>query len=207
MDIDQRIAQFENMVQADPDNDMAHFSLGNALQQAQRFQEAADSFMRCIALNDAMSKAYQLAGAAYIEAGQNEMATSILTKGYEAAAKRGDMMPVKAMGELLEKLGQPIPDIGQIKEIAIPDGSFICSQTGKPGTRMEKPPFRGSIGDWIVQHISQETFDAWIAQGTKVINELRLDMSRDQDAAMYDQHMYEFLGIDDQLLSELTAKV
>lgn len=207
MDIDQRIAQFENMVQADPDNDMAHFSLGNAYEQAGQFQEAADSFMRCISLNDAMSKAYQLAGAAYIAAGQNEMATSILTKGYEAAAKRGDMMPVRAMGELLEKLGQPLPDIGQAVAESVPEGSFVCSRTGKPGTQMESPPFRGPIGEWIADNIAQETFTAWIAQGTKVINELRLDMSRDQDAAMYDQHMHEFLGIDDQLLSELAAKV
>ena len=33
-DLEQRIAQFENMAQADPDNEMAHFSLGNAYLQA-----------------------------------------------------------------------------------------------------------------------------------------------------------------------------
>ena len=37
---DERIAQFENMANEDPDNDMAHFSLGNAYLQAGRAAEA-----------------------------------------------------------------------------------------------------------------------------------------------------------------------
>ena len=32
--VDDRIAQFERMAAEDPDNDMAHFSLGNAYLQA-----------------------------------------------------------------------------------------------------------------------------------------------------------------------------
>ncbi len=37
----------------------------------------------------------------------------------------------------------------------------------------------------------------------KVINELRLDFSSEQDQDVYEQHMYEFLGIDEALLAEL----
>ena len=66
MDIETRIAQFEKMAHDDPDNDMAHFSLGGAYQQAGRFEEAAESYLRCVELNPGMSKAYQLAGAALI---------------------------------------------------------------------------------------------------------------------------------------------
>ena len=40
MDIASRIAQFENMCQADPDNDMAHFSLGGAYAQDGRHEDA-----------------------------------------------------------------------------------------------------------------------------------------------------------------------
>src|SRR6185295_6166388 len=103
MEITPRAAQFENMVQADPSNDMAHFSLGGAYNQAGRFLEAAESCMRCIQLNPAMSKAYQMAGAAYMAAGQTSMAGEILTDGYRAAAERGDRMPMKAMGDLLRQ--------------------------------------------------------------------------------------------------------
>jgi thioredoxin-like negative regulator of GroEL len=39
--LDERIAQFEKMAVEDPDNDMAHFSLGSAYLQAGRHKEAA----------------------------------------------------------------------------------------------------------------------------------------------------------------------
>ena len=64
MDIQQRIAQFENMVrdEADPTNDMAWFSLGGAYAQAGRHADAAKAYVRCVQINPAMSKAWQLAG-------------------------------------------------------------------------------------------------------------------------------------------------
>ena len=71
---------------------------------------------------------------------------------------------------------------------------------------MARPPFRGKLGAWIHGNISQETFQEWIGQGTKVINELRLDLSRDEDGATYDAHMREYLGIDDDLYAKLTGQ-
>lgn len=111
MDINQRIAQFENMVQADPENDMAHYSLGNAYAQAERWGDAAASYLRCIEKNPGMSKAYQLAGEALVKAGDRERAVEVLTKGYTAAGERGDRMPQRAMGELLKSLGAPVPQV------------------------------------------------------------------------------------------------
>ena len=46
MDLDQRIAQFENMAAEDEANDMAHFSLGGAYLQAGRHAEAAASLQQ-----------------------------------------------------------------------------------------------------------------------------------------------------------------
>ena len=66
---------------------------------------------------------------------------------------------------------------------------------------------RGALGQWIYENISVETWREWIGQGTKVINELRLDFSREEDQRVFDQHMCEFLGIDESLYKELaTAK-
>jgi Fe-S cluster biosynthesis and repair protein YggX len=204
MDINQRIAQFENMVQADPDNDMAHYSLGNAYAQAERWNDAAASYLRCIDKNAAMSKAYQLAGDALINAGDAPRAIEVLTTGFKSAASRGDRMPQKAMGDLLKKLNAPVPEMASKgPEVAPGSGQILDSVSGRPGTRMARPPFRGPVGAWIGEHISKETFDAWIAQGTKVINELRLDLSRDEDSALYDKHMREYLGIDDELYQKL----
>jgi len=207
MDISQRIAQFENMVQADPTNDMAHFSLGGAYAQAGRPLDAAESYVRCFRINVDMSKAYQLAGKAFIDAGKRPEAIAVLNEGYAVAAKRGDFMPKKAMGDLLVSLGESLPTVeGAKPEVAPIVGSFVDRRTGRPGTKMDRPPFRGPVGAWIQENISAESFKEWILQGTKVINELRLDLSRDDHAETYDQHMREYLGIDEELLSKLTTK-
>jgi Fe-S cluster biosynthesis and repair protein YggX len=61
------------------------------------------------------------------------------------------------------------------------------------------------VGAWIGENISAETWRQWIGQGTKVINELRLDFTRDRDQEIYDQHMREYLGIDEEVLKEIAA--
>lgn len=205
MDIETRIAQFEKMAADDQNNDMAHFSLGNAYQQAGRFAEAAESFLRCVELNEAMSKAYQLAGACLMASEQTERAKDVLLSGFVSSGERGDLMPQRAMGDMLDQLGVDRPEVEKKQDVAIPEGSFVCSRTGKPGTEMNRPPFKGPVGEWIQQNIAKETFDDWIGQGTKVINELRLDLSRDEDAETYDQHMREYLGIDEELYQKLST--
>lgn len=206
MDLDTRIAQFEKMASDDPNNDMAHFSLGGAYQQAGRFAEAAECYVKCFELNPTMSKAYQLAGAALIASDQTDRAGEILLRGFTVAGERGDLMPKNAIGDMLDQLGIEKPVVEKKAPEPSGDGSFVCQRTGKPGAQMPRPPFKGPIGEWIHANISRETFDAWIAQGTKVINELRLDLSRDQDSETYDAHMREYLGIDDLKYEELTGE-
>lgn len=206
MDITQRIAQFENMASSDPTNEMAHFSLGRAYLDAGRFADAATSFDRCIAVAPDMSKAYQLAGEAAIKAGQKDRAARVLQAGYELAALKGDLMPKKAIAELLAQIGLPVPEISTSQAgPALSEGSFICGKTGRPGTRLPSAPFDDPVGLWIFEHITAETWRAWIAQGTKVINELRLDLSREQDSDTYDRYMREYLGIDEALLAKIRS--
>ncbi len=196
----QRIAQFENMCEADPDNEMAHFSLGRAYTEAGRHDDAAQSFLNCIDKAPGMSKAYQLGAESFRQLERAEEAAELATKGYTIAAERGDVLPRDAMKAFLEELGRPIPEVaGGAAEAPIPDGSFICQSSGRPGTEMTRAPFKGPAGEWILANISNETFQEWIGQGTKVINELRLDLSRDEDSQTYDEHMREFLGIPSEL--------
>jgi Fe-S cluster biosynthesis and repair protein YggX len=201
--IDERVTQFENMATADPTNEMAHFSLGSAYLQAGRPADAAASFERCIELNADMSKAYQLCGEAMLAVGWEDKAVVHLNRGYEIAAAKGDRMPQTAIAEMLEGIGRAVPDISDAaaasaKAIA-ESGSFICQHTGQPGTELDGPPFRGPVGEWIGSNIAAETWQQWIDQGTKVINEMRLDLSRPEDSATYDEHMYEFLGVPEDL--------
>lgn len=212
-DLADRIARFENMANADPTNDMAHFSLGGAYAQAGRHADAAKSYLRCVELNPEMSKAYQLAGASLIAAGQRKEAVATLTEGFTVAASKGDLMPRNAIETLLKQLDAPVPVVagnagpssGGAASGGSSEGTFTCSRTGKRGTKLTEPPMRGPIGAWIVDNISAETWRAWIGQGTKVINELRLDFSKEADQQTYDKHMREFLGIDDELHARLAG--
>lgn len=197
--LNDKIVRFEHMAAADPDNEMAHFSLGSAYQQAGRHAEAAKSFEKCLTLNPEMSKAYQMAGEAMIAAGWADKAVAVLYTGYEVAARKGDQMPKQAIATLLEKIGRKPPVIAGAEAAAeVKAGGFICQRTGRPGTRLPDPPMRGPLGKWIQENISAETWKQWIGQGTKVINELRLDFSREQDQQTYDTYMYEFLGLDEE---------
>ncbi len=206
MSTPERIAQFEKMAAADPTNEMAHFSLGNAYLQAGRYAEAAQSLSRVIELSPGLSKAYQLCGQAMISAGWEDRAAQTLSTGYEAAAGRGDRMVELAIEKLLVSIGRPIP---KVERAAAPSatspggGSFICRRTGRAGTQLESPPMRGPVGAWIHANISTETWREWIGQGTKVINEMRLDFSRDKDQEIYEQHMFEYLGIDEGVLTSI----
>jgi Fe-S cluster biosynthesis and repair protein YggX len=204
--INEKIARFEHMAAADPTNEMAHFSLGSAYQQVGRHAEAAKSFEKCLALNPEMSKAYQMAGEAMIAAGWADKAVAVLNKGYEVAARKGDNMPKQAIATLLEKIGRKPPTIaGAASATESKAGTFICQRTGRPGTRLAEPPMRGPLGKWIQENISAETWKQWIGQGTKVINELRLDFSREQDQQTYDNYMYEFLGLDEETRQKLSG--
>ena len=205
-----RIAQFEKMASADPTNEMAHFSLGKAYLDASRHAEAARSFERCVELAPDMSKAFQLGGQAMIGAGWTDRAVEFMNRGYETAARKGDLMPKNAIAELLRSIGREPPklsaEVDAAAELLKASGTFICQRTGRPGNKLPAPPFKGAIGQWIFENISAETWKQWIGQGTKVINELRLDFSRDKDQETYDQHMREFLGIDAEVLERIGAK-
>lgn len=207
-DLDDRIARFEHMARADPENEMAHFSLGSAYLQAGRAAEAATAFQRCTAINPDMSKAWQMAGEALIKAGWTDKAVEVLTKGYEIAAGKGDRMPQQAMADLLRSIGRepPPPRPPRATESKAGAGGFVCRRTGRKGTQLPRPPFRGPIGQWIYENIAAETWQGWIGQGTKVINELRLDFSRDEDQQTYDRYMCEYPGIDDALKMRLLGE-
>ena len=213
MDLQKRIAQFENMCQADPSNEMAHFSLGKAYGESGRFEDAASSFMRCIQLVPDMSTAYQMAGDMLVKAGKTDRATDVLLDGYTVAAERGDMKPKKAIEELLTAMNVPVPQVAKAAASAaaaalddsgpVPPGMIRCRKTGRVGNPLGRPPFKGPVGEWIAANIAKETFATWIAQGTKVINELRLDLSKDKDQESYDQAMHEYLGMDEEVMATL----
>ena len=67
---DTRIEQFKNMTEADPENELGHFSLGKAYLDAGQFDDAAASLRRVLELNAEFSKAYALLGQGYADLAQ-----------------------------------------------------------------------------------------------------------------------------------------
>ncbi|MDP7005438.1 MAG: Fe(2+)-trafficking protein [Phycisphaerales bacterium] len=188
-DLSEKIERFENMAMADPSNDMAHFSLGSAYLDAKRFAEATKSFESCIKLNPDMTRAMELRGSALLQLGEIEEAKKILIRGYEQSASKGEIRVRDGIAEILKAAGLETPSVEQ----------SIVTESGKP---LEEAPLPGEIGKWILENVDDEQWNVWIGQGTKVINELRLDFSRDEDQIVYEEYMAEFLGIPTEVINK-----
>ncbi|MCE9591694.1 MAG: Fe(2+)-trafficking protein [Planctomycetes bacterium] len=196
MDHQARIEQWEKMTREAPD-DMAWFSLGSAYKDAGRFEDADRAFASALELNPGMSRAYQLQAQVLIQLNKTDRAAQVLLRGYTIAAERGDVMPQRAMGALLEKIGRPVPLVKAAapkESEPITGDAVVDRKTGERGNRLPDPPMRGPLGLFIYDHYNRETWKQWIGQGTKVINELRLDFSNDAHQKTYEDNMLEWLG-------------
>ena len=206
----ERIEQWERMAEQAPD-DMAFFSLGSAYKDADRYGDAADAFEQAIVHNPGMSRAYQLLGECLLRLERDEEARDALLSGYKHAAERGDTLPKNAIAEMLKELDVPLPEVETAEqkqakldaEAAETGGRpmILDRRTGQPQPRLPDPPMRGPIGAFIFEHFGQITWTQWIGQGTKVINELRLDLSKPEHQDVYEQQMLDWLGITDDDLS------
>lgn len=196
----EKIEQFQKAVEQDPNDELAQFGLGSALLEAGRAEDAGPCFQRVLAVNSQNSKAYELLARAQKLTGHNDLAIQTLTNGYRVAHRRGDLMPMKAMGTLLEELGAEVPSVGEKKvgsaAVSASDGDFSCRRCGGAGPKLEKPPFKGELGETLCSTVCAACWQEWVGMGTKVINELRLPMYDPQAQELYDKHMKEFLLID-----------
>ena len=109
MDVQERIDNFKNMAEADPENQLGHFSLGKAYLDAERYEEACTSFRRVLELQSGFSKAYQHLGEALKGLGNTSEAVAILTEGFQIAAERGAIMPQATTAGTLQQLGAALP--------------------------------------------------------------------------------------------------
>jgi Fe-S cluster biosynthesis and repair protein YggX len=188
-ELQDKIARFENMTTADPTNDMAHFSLGSAYLEAERFAEAVSSFELCIDLNPEMTRAMELGGSALIQLAKIDDAKELLTRGYKQAASKGEMRVKDGIEVMMNAAGLELPEVE----------SNSTQTTGKP---LDKAPLPGAVGKWILENVDEDVWNVWIGQGTKVINELRLDFSREEDQRSYEDYMVEFLSIPSEVVEK-----
>jgi len=192
----QRIEQFRKMAGDDPTNELAHFSLGKAQLDAGEIQEAVGSFKRAIELNPNISKVYQLMGQALLKLNERQVAIETFNEGVKVADRRGDLMNKNEMITTLRELGAPVPETkASGPAVAAGEGEVFCKRCGRPGPKLEKPPFRNPFGQEIFENTCTACWREAIGMGTKVINELRLPMTDPQSQKVWDQHIREFLAL------------
>lgn len=194
-----KIEKLQRAVEEHPNNEMAQFALGSALLEAGRHEDAGPCFQRVLAINSQNSKAHELLGTAQILCGLRDLAVETLTNGYRVAHRRGDLMPMNAMADLLKELNAEVPTVGSKpeagKDRTSADG-FSCRRCGGGGPPLDKPPYKGELGDTILSSVCEPCWQEWLGMGTRVINELRLPMYDPQAQEMYNKHMKEFLLIE-----------
>ena len=118
-------------------------------------------------------------------------------------------MPQKAMGSLLGEAGARSAAGGGGGGSA---GGIVGrydsrSSHGPAGVSDVRPTDAGGRwGNLFTITTSQETWREWIGQGTKVINELRLDFSNEAHQQVYEQQMKEWLEITDEEVAAYKGK-
>lgn len=199
--LNDRIAQFRKMASDDPDNELGHYRLGQLLLEAGDLDGAAASFRRTLELSPQFSRVYQLLGDCLVKQGKKDDAIKTLTEGYAIADERGDNIPRDEMSKLLVSLGQPAPAPKAASPTASgPGDGFRCKRpgcmAGKSARQLAKAPMNDEVGQKIYDNVCAACWDYWLRDlSIKVINEMRLDLSTDQGAEMYDNMMRETLGI------------
>lgn len=204
MSEDTRIKQFKQMAEADPENELGHFSLGKAYKEAGRFEEAVESLKRALELNSKMSKTYQLLGEAYESAERRDEAIEVTTRGVAVADELGDRLPRDAMASALKEWGAPVPTLKGTDDAATATetaggtsaSGFRCARCGRPDGQLPKAPFKGALGERVLELTCTGCWREWIPMGTKVINEMGLALASKEGQDTYDQYMMEFLQID-----------
>ena len=195
-----RIEQFRQMVKADPQNELGHFSLGRSCLEGGLNTEAIASLQKAIDLNPKLGRAYELLGQAMLQAGMKTQAIEVLTRGVPVADELGERLSRDAMIQSLKTLGSPVPDLPSLKQPAKPVGEneVLCGRCGKIDGKLARPPFRNDQGKLIQAHVCADCWKEWVEMGTKVINELRLPLHEPEAQRVYEHHMLEFLNLADQ---------
>jgi len=199
MDVEQRIEQFTKMTEADPENELGHFSLGKALCEAGRYAEAERPLQRVLQLNPEYSKGYQLLAEVQLRLDRRADGIGTLRRGIDVADRRGDRMPRDEMARMLTDLGETPPAPPRqvaVQKVDAAGADLVCSRCGRPSQKMERRPFRGPLGERVWDSVCQTCWREWVSVGTKVINEMGLPLANPQAQQIYDEHMIEFLQLE-----------
>lgn len=83
-----------------------------------------------------------------------------------------------------------------------------CAKLGRELPGLERPPFRGALGERIYASISQQAWEMWRDQATILINHYGLTLADPEAQAFLDAQMEAFLfGPDAQMPEGWTPEI
>ncbi len=199
--IQERIAQFRKMAGDDPDNELGHFRLGQLYAEAGQLEDAVASFRRTLELSPQFAKVFQLLGDTLIKLGRREEAVTVLKEGFVVADEHGHNMPRDEMAKMLTTLGEGVPAVTKAAAPIGPSSGFRCQRPGCVGGAqahaLPRPPMNDELGQRVFASICADCWNDWLRNySVKVINELRLDLSREDHQTQYDEYMRGFFGFE-----------
>lgn len=200
--LQERIAQFRKMAGDDPENELGHFRLGQLLMEGGQLDEAVQSFRRTLDLSPQFAKVFQLLGNCLIQLNKRDEAVKVLKEGYVIADEHGHNLPRDEMAKMLTALGEGVPESKKASPAAAGGpGGFRCQRpgciAGGHARQLPRPPINDDIGQRIYDSICMDCWHEWLRNySVKVINELRLDLSREDHQASYDEYMRGFFGLE-----------
>ncbi len=103
-EIQSRIERYQKVIELDPKDVLGYFSLGSALMDAKRLQEARSAFEKAISVDPNHSPSYFNLGVVLESLAQAEESCRIYEKGIQVADSRGDMIPLRKMEARLRML-------------------------------------------------------------------------------------------------------
>lgn len=60
-----------------------------------------------------------------------------------------------------------------------------CIKLGRQAEGMDRPPFKGELGDRLFQHVSKEAWRQWLEHSKMLINEYRLDLTSESGQRLW----------------------
>jgi len=67
-----------------------------------------------------------------------------------------------------------------------------CVKFGKEAEGLDKPPFRGELGERVFESVSKEAWQMWLEHSKMLINEYRLDLTSEQGQKVWMSELENF---------------
>jgi Tfp pilus assembly protein PilF len=99
-----RLDQFKEFVEMDPSDTFSRYALAMEYMSIQQFDDAVGHFREVLKQDPTYSAAYFQAAIASRKSGSNDQAIDFLTRGIEAAEKKGDWHARDEMKAVLEEI-------------------------------------------------------------------------------------------------------